>query len=282
MPCPADGRASYLHLPDRAHTPRTMIDFHNHLAPGVDDGASDLEQARAALAALSGQGVHTLVTTPHLQGALTTRPERLRARLTELDEGWERLRALAAAEFPALRLERGAEVMLDTLTPDLSDPRTRLAGTSFALVEFAHMSVPPNADQPLFHLKRNGWTPVLAHPERYSGFGPVLGQAAHWRTLGTHLQVNAGSLVGRYGSHARELAWRLLELGWADYLSSDYHARGRLSLDAARAAILARGGEHQAELLLETNSARLLAGAPPLEVPPLPERRSLLRRILGR
>ena len=257
-----------------------MIDFHNHLAPGVDDGAADLEQARAALAALSGQGVHTLVTTPHLQGSLTARPERLHARLAELDAGWERLRALAAAEFPALRLERGAEVMLDTLTPDLSDPRTRLAGTPFALVEFAHMAVPPNADQPLFHLERNGWTPVLAHPERYGG--PVLAQAEHWRTLGTHLQVNAGSLVGRYGSHAREVAWRLLELGWADYLSSDYHARGRLSLDAARDALTARGGERQAELLLETNSARLLAGDPPLEVPPLPPPPSLLRRIFRR
>jgi protein-tyrosine phosphatase len=226
--------------------------------------------------------VHTLVATPHLLASLTARPERLHARLAELDAGWERLRALAAAEFPALRLERGAEVMLDTLTPDLADPRTRLAGTSFALVEFAHMSVPPNADQPLLHLKRDGWTPVLAHPERYAGFGAVLQQVEHWRTIGTHLQVNAGSLVGRYGSHAREVAWRLLELGWADFLSSDYHARGRLSLQAARQALLARGGEHQAELLLETNSARLLAGEPPLAVPPLPPRRSLLGRILRR
>ena len=259
-----------------------MIDFHNHLAPGVDDGAADLEQARAALAALSGQGVHTLVTTPHLQGALTSHPERLHARLAELDAGWERLRALAAAEFPALRVERGAEVMLDTLAPDLSDPRTRLAGTSFALVEFAHMSVPPNADQPLFHLKQRGWTPVLAHPERYGESGSLLDQVDHWRRMGTRLQVNAGSLLGRYGSHAREVAWRLFELGWVDYLSSDYHARGRVSLQEARAALIARGGELQAGLLLETNSARLLAGEPPLDVPPLPPPRSLLRRIFRR
>jgi protein-tyrosine phosphatase len=258
-----------------------LIDFHNHLAPGVDDGAADVEQARAALEQLTGQGVHTLVATPHLLGSLTARPERLHARLAELDAGWDRLRQ-AAAEFPALRLERGAEVMLDTLSPDLADPRTRLAGTTFALVEFAHMSVPPNAEQPLLHLKRDGWTPVLAHPERYSGFGSLLGQLERWRTMGAHLQVNAGSLLGRYGSHARDVAWRLVELGWADYLSSDYHARGRLSLEAARKALLARGGEHQAELLLETNAARLLAGDPPLEVPPLPPPRSLLGRIFGR
>jgi protein-tyrosine phosphatase len=224
--------------------------------------------------------VHTLVTTPHLQGSLTG--ERLQARLAELDQGWERLRALAAAEFPALRMERGAEVMLDTVAPDLSDPRTRLGGTPFALVEFAHMTVPRNADQPLFQLKRSGWTPVLAHPERYTGLGPALDQVEHWRSMGTHLQVNTGSLLGRYGSRARAMAWRLVELGWADYLSSDYHARGRLSLAAAREALIARGGERQAELLLETNSARLLAGDAPLEVPPLPRTRSVLQRIFRR
>lgn len=257
-----------------------MIDFHNPLAPGVDDGAADLEEARVALAGLSGQGVHTIITTPHLQGSLAG--ERLQARLGELDEGWERLRALAAAEFPALRVERGAEVMLDILAPDLSDPRTRLADTRFVLVEFAHMAVPRNADQPLFQIKSSGWAPVLAHPERYSGLGSALDQVEHWRRMGTHLQVNAGSLLGRYGPRAREVAWRLVELGWADYLCSDYHARGRLSLVAAREALVARGGERQAELLLETNSARLLAGDPPLEVPPLPRPRSVLQRIFRR
>src|SRR3712207_8007194 len=33
-----------------------MIDFHNHLVPAVDDGAADLDQARAALEAFRAQG----------------------------------------------------------------------------------------------------------------------------------------------------------------------------------------------------------------------------------
>lgn len=259
-----------------------MIDFHSHLVPGVDDGASDLEQARAALTALSAQGVHTVVTTPHLQGSLGDRPDQLETRLAELDEGWQRLHRLALAEFADLRLERGAEVMLDSPAPDLSDPRTRLAGTEFVLVEFAGMTVPPNAEYALYNIKSSGWTPVIAHPERYRNLDPALGQVEHWKRMGALLQVNAGSLLGRYGTEAHTAAWRLVAGGWADYLSSDHHARGRVALGAAREALLTRGAEAQAVLLLETNASRLLAGEQPLEVPPLERPRPLWKRIFGR
>lgn len=258
-----------------------MIDFHNHLIPAVDDGAADLAQARDALAKLVEQGVHTVVTTPHLAASLCDRADALDARLAEIGAGWDRLRALAAAEFPALRLERGAEVMLDTPLPDLRDPRTRLAGTSFALVEFPQMLIPVNADQPLFHLKRQGWTPVIAHPERYMNLSDE-DEVAQWRRVGALIQVNAGSLLGRYGDGARARAWRLLERGWVDYLSSDHHARGRVALAEARAALEARGGGAHADLLLHANAQRLLAGQAPLEVPPLAPPPSLWRRIFSR
>jgi tyrosine-protein phosphatase YwqE len=99
--------------------------------------------------------------------------------------------------------------------------------------------------------------------------------------MGVHLQVNAGSLLGRYGADAQSRAWRLLRLGWADYLCSDYHARGRLSLAGARDALLSRGGGEQADLLLEANAARLLTGEPPLPVPPLALPPPLWKRLLG-
>jgi protein-tyrosine phosphatase len=258
-----------------------VIDFHNHLIPAVDDGAADLEQAGAALSALFEQGVRVVVTTPHVAASLTARPAALAARLAEIDAGWERLRVFTAREHPGLRLERGAEVMLDTPAPELGDPRTRLAGTRSVLVEFPHMRVPPNADQALFHVSRAGWTPVIAHPERYMNLHPELRDAREWRRMGAHLQVNAGSLLGRYGAQPQARAWSLLRLGWAGYLASDFHARGRLALADARDLLVARGGQEQASLLLEGNAARLLAGEPPLEVPPLAAPPPLWKRVLG-
>jgi protein-tyrosine phosphatase len=256
-----------------------MIDFHNHLIPGVDDGSADAEQSGRALRAFQAQGVRTVVATPHVSGAATADPEARAARLAELDEGWRALEQ-AAAELPDMRVLRGAEVMLDTPQPDLSDPRLRLGGTKFVLVEFPFMDVPPNAGPALFALKMAGWTPVLAHPERYGNASDTFADAEEWRRVGALLQLNAGSILGRYGARAQTQAWGLLERGMADYVCSDYHARGTPLVGECRARLEARGARQQAVLLTETNPERLLAGHAPLAVPPLAGP-PLWRRLLG-
>ena len=257
-----------------------MIDFHNHVIPGVDDGAEDLEQALAALATFHAQGASVVVATPHVNGGATF--GRLDSTLEPIDRAWETLTAAAAERFPGLRLERGAEVMLDVPSPDLSDPRLRLAGTPFVLVEFPYMTVPPNADQAIFDLKMAGWRPVLAHPERYHNAAVALTDAEGWRRSGATLQVNAGSLLGRYGEGPRRLAWGLVEKGWADYICSDFHARGTCHTALAVEALGRAGGAAQAHLLTHENPSRLLAGQPPLPVGPLRRARTpLWRRLLG-
>jgi protein-tyrosine phosphatase len=261
-----------------------MIDFHNHVVPGVDDGAADLEQSRAALAAFREQGATAVVATPHARASVTAAPGGVDAFLASVEPARAALEAMARAEFPGLRLERGFEVMLDVPTPDLSDPRLRLAGTRFVLVEFPFMGVPPNADQALFAVKMAGLLPILAHPERYPGVAAAPEMAEGWSRVGALLQVNAGSLLGRYGPEPFQAARALLRRGAAAYVASDYHARGTLHCAAFRAALEERGAGELAGLLLDENPARILRDQPPLPVPALPERkrRSFFGRIFGR
>lgn len=259
-----------------------MIDFHNHLVPGVDDGAASLDESRASLQAYRAQGVEAVVATPHLKASLADTPEALEAYLARVDAAWTTLRDVAAAEFPGMRLERGFEVMLDTPAPRLGDARLRLAGTAFVLVEFPFMSVPPNAENTLFELKVSGWTPVIAHPERYANADAQGHAAAGWKRVGALLQVNAGSLLGKYGPEAHDRAWSLLGQGMADFVASDYHGRGTLHLGPCREVLARAGGETQARLLMDDNPARLLAGEAPLPVPPLRRRRrSVWGRLFG-
>lgn len=257
-----------------------MIDFHSHLIPGVDDGAQSLDETRAALAAFAAQGVRTVVTTPHFRASQLERRAEMEDFFAHLDPAWESMRALAAAEFSGVRVERGLEVMLDTPSADLSDPRLRLAGTSFVLVEFPFMAVPPNAAQAIYELRLRGWTPIIAHPERYANLRHP-DATAEWRRVGAYLQVNAGSLLGKYGVEPKRMAWGLLRRGLADYIASDYHARGSVHLAGARAALEAAGAAEQARLLLDENGTRMLAGEAPLEVPPLTERRSFWQKLFG-
>ncbi|HEX7050681.1 MAG TPA: CpsB/CapC family capsule biosynthesis tyrosine phosphatase [Longimicrobiales bacterium] len=256
-----------------------IADFHNHLVPGVDDGAQTVEEAHGGLAAMHESGVRTLVATPHVQASLTRQPAALEARLAEIDLGWATLESQVAPLFPDLEIHRGAEVMLDTPEPDFSDARLRLAGGPFVLVEFPYMTVPPRSERIIPTMKLAGWTPIIAHPERYGGVDPELGIIGEWRRLGAFLQVNVGSVLGRYGTDARRIALALLDRGWADYLCSDYHARGRVAVRECRRRIIEIGGEEQARLLTELNPARAIKGEVPMPVPPLRPHRGLWSRI---
>lgn len=260
-----------------------MTDIHSHLIPGVDDGAATAEQAVEGVRAMWEQGVTTVVATPHLSGALTRVPERLEARLAELDAGWAVLRGAARAGSPGVRLERGVELMLDTPAPDLSDPRLRLAGSRFVLLEFAGMMVPPAVGEALRGLVESGVVPVVAHPERYPAVQLAPERVAEWVEIGCRLQVNAGSLLGRYGAPAGDAALAILRNGWASYLASDYHARGRPALSRARAYLEELGAAEQAELLLSANPRRIPDDQDPAPVPPLrTPKRGWWSRLIGR
>jgi len=243
-----------------------LVDLHNHVIPGVDDGAQDAAEARLALATLARDGVSALVATPHVELSLTGR-EALASRLDEIDAAWLVLES--CAQGSGVVVQRGAEVRLGEADPDLSDPRLRLAGGRFVLVEFAFFTVPPRSERVLASIVRRGLLPIVAHPERYSGLDPGLEVVESWRAAGALLQVNGGSLLGRYGTAPARSAAALLARGWVDYLASDYHARGAPRIRETREYLEMHGGQEQSELLTRVNPARLLRDEKPLAVPAL-------------
>jgi protein-tyrosine phosphatase len=257
-----------------------MLDFHNHLIPGVDDGAANIEESRSGLQAMIADGITEIIATPHITAslALSGALDRYQNRIAE---GWGELQSLVSAEFPQVPIHRGFEVMLDVPHPRLDDPLLRLAGTTFVLVEFPFMNIPPNSGYALRELVDAGLIPIIAHPERYSNMEESMRLIEEWRAAGAYLQINAGSLVGAYGPCARRIAWLLLEDGNADYLCSDYHSRGRCSIGAAKSAILERGLDSQLATLA-ANSERVVRGERPVSVAPFTgEPPSRWRRIFG-
>jgi protein-tyrosine phosphatase len=247
----------------------STVDFHNHVIPGVDDGASDDAEAAAALRAFLAHNTRQIIATPHINGSLTRRTEAIAERLGEIDAGWQRLQLVAREHAPGMQIHRGAEVMLDTPDPDLSDERLRLAGTDFVLCEYPFMSVPPNSTGVLDRMTAAGLTPIIAHPERYVGVDPKSTLPLRWRAAGALLQVNAGSITGRYGEQARINALALLENALVDYICSDFHSRGRPSTAGAAKIVTEAGGAEQLQLLTVVNPSRLLQGELPLPVAPL-------------
>jgi protein-tyrosine phosphatase len=261
--------------------PTALADFHSHLIPGVDDGARDLEDSRDSLGLFTRSGVRRIITTPHLQGSLTLDPLGFQAHMEIVDEAWETLRQAASDEFPEVDLRRGNEVMLDVPDPDFSDERVRLAGTSFILIEWPRLQVPPGTEQVIARLRDQGLRPIIAHPERYHGMDSQMEIAGKWRQAGAYLQVNHGSLVSGYGHRIRERAVELLVRGWVDYLSSDFHSRPHLELnvDGARAVLEEQGAEEQFLLLARTNPSRVFRDEAPLPVAPLTTKKGMWQKV---
>jgi len=193
----------------------SVADLHNHLVPGVDDGARALKETFKAVERMVAAGIGQILTTPHVNASLTRDSRGLRTWLEEVDESWQELSEHVRRRFPGVEFLREHEAMLDVPDPDFSDARLRLAGTSFVLVEWQRLQIPPMTEPVIERRADEGYHPILAHPERYKGIKQNLDRAGAWRSAGAFLQVNHGSLAGRYGSDACEVASELLAVvGW--------------------------------------------------------------------
>lgn len=242
--------------------PPGLVDFHSHLVPGVDDGARDLGEAVRAVETLAAEGIRHVLTTPHLDASVIARPELFERQQKEVEQAWFGVVDACVDRDPPMSFHLGREILLDTASPLLSDPRVRLNGGPYVLVEFPRLNLPAGSEDVIGHISGLGYRPVIAHVERYLYQGDPAPLWEEWRHSGAALQVNAASYVGRYGAAARELAWRALEMGWVDLAASDYHARGRPWITQAREEIVAAGGAAQERLLFDGNPRNLLRGEP--------------------
>ena len=64
-----------------------MIDTHNHLLPGIDDGSTDCRETLRMCQVALEDGIKTVVATPHsLDGRFDNNPEKIRVMVKRLQE----------------------------------------------------------------------------------------------------------------------------------------------------------------------------------------------------
>ncbi len=217
-----------------------MIDFHCHILPGIDDGCRDLDESLALAQVLVAAGFKEVHCTPHcIHGVYDNTPSSVRAAVEQLQQQITR-------EGIPLQLHAGMEYYLDEYFPHKLSDVQPLGETQLLLVEFPMQQADPaQIKDHIFQIIRNGYTPVIAHPERYhyllpeekrSGvfkrlFGNSRQQSestspgllAELQQQGCLLQGNIGSLVGYYGHKVQENAERFQQAGFYRFWGSDAH-----------------------------------------------------------
>jgi len=246
----------------------SLVDIHSHLVPGVDDGAKSVSAVIAAIDRMTHVGIRRMITTPHIRGSLTLDADRLERRLSDVSDAFATAASAVKERFPEVEYRRGHEILIDVPEVDLSDERIRLAGTSFVLIEWPRLHIPPGTTRVLTRMSEQGYRPIVAHPERYLGMGQRIELAAGWRAAGAYLQVNYGSLDGRYGVEARTTALDLLQAGLVDYFASDHHGQHGMPIYRREAWKLLeeRGAGEALDLLCRVNPSRILQDLDPLPV----------------
>jgi protein-tyrosine phosphatase len=243
-----------------------VIDIHTHLLPGVDDGSPNAEHSSMVLGRMAGEGVTTVVCTPHLNASQAAgAPYEAHAAL--LDD----LRRRAPA---SVQLLGGWEIMLDQFGVDLTPEYLSLGGSRARLVEFSRRGLPLGATEELLRLRATGVIPVVAHPERYQGC--TIDLLIAWRELGAVLQGDALALLG--AGPMTQLARTMLAEGLTDILASDNHG-DRRSLSTARLWLEEIGALDQARILTDSNARCLLEGKPLTAVAPVHLQTSVLERL---
>ena len=199
------------------------VDMHSHLLPGLDDGAETIEHSLELLQALRALGYRKLVMTPHIMGDFyKNTPEGIRAALQLLRE------AAAVAGLGDVELECAAEYYLDEFLGrklvDGTEMLTFGGDKRYLLFETSYMNEPLNLFDIIFELKAQGYTPVLAHPERYTYFYGRFAEIEKLRRdYGVLLQVNLNSLAGYYSPAAKKVAEQLTDGGLVDFVGTDTH-----------------------------------------------------------
>ena len=199
------------------------MDMHSHLIPGIDDGAKTMEESLELIRGLIQLGYSGAITTPHVMGDYYPNTGAI------IQTGREELRRAIRQAGLTFRLEASAEYNLDNYTAELFAqgdilpmPGKRL------LVDLSFFGAPPDLENRIFQLRLQGYSPILAHPERYSYYQGNLSALERIRDLGCALQVNILSLTGHYGSQIAKWAKTLLDKDMVSYLGTDMHHAGHL------------------------------------------------------
>lgn len=196
-----------------------FVDIHNHILPGIDDGAKEVQDSLDMLYAFSELGISQFVCTPHIykERYPNTFDTILKAHLS-LSE------AVSERSDLQVQLDFAAEHMVDQNLEELLRSGQFLPmRKAYILIEMPFLQASLNMPHVIGLCKERNLFPILAHPERYRYMHHSMQTYYQYRKMGVFFQVNLLSLTGYYGTRIQAKALDLIQDDMVHFLGSDVH-----------------------------------------------------------
>lgn len=188
------------------------IDLHTHIAYGLDDGATDLEETLGFLQKAKEQNYEAIVLTPHMDEKQKDKYEVMYQRYLELQQ------------MSDIDIYLGNEILLNEYSCDLIIAKQfyTINDSKYILIEcdlsnsYHHML--DELDNQLNTILSWGYLPIIAHMERYYRDEVDLDYVQYLIDKGCVIQVNTTSILADY-----KKIQPLLEHQMVHVIASDAH-----------------------------------------------------------
>lgn len=232
------------------------IDMHCHLLPGIDDGARDEAVSMEMFRIAAKNGITSMILTPHYKPMHNNASPATVQRLVR--EARERLRS----EDIPIELYTGNEIYYheEAVEALLAGDLCTLADSHYVLVEFGPMDEFSYIRNGLYRFLVEGYRPILAHVERYRCMTEDIARTYELIRLGSAIQVNAGSIMGKTGMHIKSFTRKLLKKELVDFIATDAHDTAKRAPDIGECALYLekKFGQDYAKRVLQDNPDAIL------------------------
>ena len=197
-----------------------MIDFHNHILPGIDEGSKNMEETIKLIQEAKEVGFDKIIFTPHYKENF------YEVKVPEKEKIFNAVCENVKKDKLDIELFLGNEVYMasDDIEEMLNDSKiSTINNTKYLLFELPFNSMPLNLYDMIYEIQRWKMTPILAHPERYSFVQTNPELVYDLVERGVLMQQNYGSILGQYGKRAQIIAKNMLQANLVHFLGSDVH-----------------------------------------------------------
>ena len=196
------------------------LDFHSHILPALDDGATCLEDSLMLAKAMKDWGFERVTCTPHITDLHKNSPETIGRAFEQLKEEMEK-------QEIDLDIRMSAEYRLVPQTwPEVLEKNWLMPIED----KFILMELPITKPEQMGYIKpleefhriiSMGLTPILPHPERYFYLSEK--ELMSFVEAGVKIQCNYGSLAGLYGETVLQNVQKVIDKGIVSFYGTDLH-----------------------------------------------------------